>query len=1107
MQDNETLEPSHQLMGTTILQYAPQLEDFRIEQVNSLQTDPNAIFYERGSDPRPYIDIQSTGKTFAALVDTGAMISVIGYTCESELSEWNTILPSQIIVTTIDASAHPARGKIRAEFGFDGMNAMATFVLVKTPRKQFIAGYDFCKTFGIELTINSKKRAELESRKCEIDVLGNTAKQEEIGNDTENQCANTREVSCLHIESTSWQEIMSIKTAQGANDTENDALPAKHTCVSEPHELSANQKFRLNEILKKFPYTSKTGPLNFTTDLEQEINTGDAKPEIHRQYPLSPYIQEEVNKEIEKLIERDIIMRIEYSPWRWPILWVKKKTGGGRICVDARGLNKLTIPDAYPSLNVDSILRNLPKAKFITSIDMTQAFHQILIRPEDRVKTSFAVGNNLYCYKRAIMGFRNSPADLTKLLDRIFRDLHPQVYHYVDDFIIVSETFDEHMAILQEVARRLRAANLTVSNEKSLFCHKKLTFLGYVLSESGLQPNSERIQPILSYKRPETVRDIRRLIGLVNWYRRFIPGVAELLAPLTDLTKGTTKNSQQRIEWTNEIEGTFEKIQSILASEPILAMADYAKPFRIYSDASLTAGSAVLTQLQDGQEKVIYYHSVKFSSTQQNYSATERELLSVLAGVEKFRPWIDGVKFEVVTDHASIKWLQNLKEPHGKLARWAVRLQAFDIKFIHRPGKQMELPDALSRAVALIGLNDWSKTQDRWYRETAKRAQKEPLRNYKYENELLYRIGRFNSQAGDRLWKVCVPEEKIIEVLKERHEQAAHPGTWKTLRLVQNTYYWPTMQRDIYDFVTKCDICRQTKHSNESTKVPVGIYRDPERMGRMISIDLIGPLPAAKYSKHCYATVAIDCFTKYVFTRSSIRATAEDVVELVEKSIIYGYETPEVMITDNGAQFQSKTFENFLQRHKIRRLPTPAYYAQANPVESTNKTIKNMLRAELLQRHAEQRDWASYLAYVTMRLNTTPNTATGFSPHYLVYGHEKAETGDEHRIIMDATPGRTDDGERRELIRDEAAEAQRKQFEQNRKRYNLRAKPRNFQVGDEVFIDNKQLSSAADYYTRKLATKKIPVRISKALGSDTYLIVDRNGKEIGRWHASLIYSR
>lgn len=900
-------------------------------------------------------------------------------------------------------------------------------------------------------------------------------------------------------------EVMEIRTAMGPDDTEEDITPEKTKIATQPHELSKEQQARLDEVLNLFPYTPKTGPLNKTPSYIQHIPTGDAQPEMRKQYPLSPYVLEEVKKEIETLRERDIIEPIKTSPWRWPVLWVKKKTGGGRICLDARGLNKLTVPDAYPTLNVDSILRSLRnKAKFITCIDMTQAFHQIEIAPEDRQKVSFAVGNQFYCYKRAVMGCRNSPADLSKLLDGIFHDMQPSVYHYVDDFVIMSETFEEHIETLREVARRLREHNLTISQEKSSFCYKQLAFLGYLLTADGLTVNPEKIRAILDYKRPETVKEVRRLVGLINWYRRFLPNAAEVLAPLTDLIKTYTRG---KVKWTPEAEKAFETAKDLLTQEPILATADFSLPFKVYTDASLVAGAAILTQLQDGAERVIAYHSVKFSPTQQNYSATERECLAVLSAVEKFRPWIDGVKFTVVTDHASLKWLQNLKEPHGKLARWAVRLQAFDIEFEHRPGKLMDAPDALSRAVLMIDIKADIETKDAWFKRTRAMAKDGRLDRYKFENGYLYRRGKYDTHAGDRLWTICVPEELVPKVLAEKHDEATHMGYWKTLRAIQGTYYWPNMHREIYHHVTHCDLCRQIKPSNENHRAETGEYRDPEKVGRMLSVDIIGPLPAAKHSKHAYAVVAVDCFSRYVFAKSFVNATADKIIPFLEEEVLFKFDVPEVVITDNGKQFKSKAFGDFVAKYKIRHSTTPLYHAQANMVEATNKKVKTGLKAVILQAKEEQIEWAKHLPRIVMTINTTATTSTSHSPYYIVFGREKSCTGDEHPIIGDANPPIDADPERLGLISDEAAESSKHAFEENKTRYNLRATVRKFHVGDQVYYTAKDLSSKANRFSSKLAPGKKKAIINKALGENTYELRAADGTIIGKYHANMIHMR
>lgn len=895
-----------------------------------------------------------------------------------------------------------------------------------------------------------------------------------------------------------------IVTAENNEDTFTDIQPQKHCCVTEPHKLTIEQQQQLDEKLKEFPYKSETGPLNCTNVYTQKINTGDAPPEMRRQYQMSPYVLAEVEKEIEKLIERKIIEPIDFSAWRWPILWVKKKNGGGRICVDARGLNKVTIRDAYPTLKVDAILQNLPNAKFISCLDMTQAFHQIPIAPEDRDKTAFAVGHRFYRYTRALMGFTNSPADLAKVLDKVFGDMIPRVYHYVDDFIILSATFEEHIEILREVAKRLREANLTISKGKSLFCYKRVTFLGYILAEEGLLANPERVKPIVEYKKPTTVKEMRRLIGMIGWYRRFLPNIAETLAPLTDLTKG---DSKKKLVWNESAEDAFERAKLALMSPSILAPADYKLPYKVYTDASLLAGAAVLTQIQNGQERVVAFHSAKFSTTQQNYSATERECLAVLMGIEKFRPYIDGVQFTVVTDHASLKWLQNLREPHGKLARWAVRLQAFDIVFEHRPGTQMVVPDALSRSLDLVDLS--VQTNDPWYNKMLELAKDQKVHKYKISNGLLYHLGRFDVKLGSRRWTLCVPKEKVAEVLSEQHENLSHPGYWKTLKTIQRIYYWPRMYEEIAEFIRACTVCKQVKHTNENTRVPIGSYRDPISVGRVLSLDLVGPLPASSIRKFQWIIVAVDVFSKYVFVRACSSATTNVITDFLEKDVFYRFDTPEILITDNGTQFTSDRFKQFIAEHGMTHVLTPVYHPQANPVESSNKSLKQLLRAELVEK-ATHVEWSSYLHKVVMRLNTSPRHPTGFSPHFLAFGREKSQTGHEHRLIHDENANETIvEPEKRELIYEAAAEEQRSAFEKNKERYNLRAKQRSFKPGDLVWVANQKQSSASDRYTQKLGPKRRMAYVKQQITGtkDMYELVDGQNKSIGRYHATDIQTR
>lgn len=243
------------------------------------------------------------------------------------------------------------------------------------------------------------------------------------------------------------------------------------------------------------------------------------------------------------------------------------------------------------------------------------------------------------------------------------------------------------------------------------------------------------------------------------------------------------------------------------------------------------------------------------------------------------------------------------------------------------------------------------------------------------------------------------------------------------------------------------------------------------------------------------------------FTRSFIRATGILLVKFFEEEIIFKFDTPEVVICVNGTQLIGKVFTDMLNKYAIRYENTPRYYPQANPVESTNKTIKTMIKAEIIARHEAHEDWAKHLPLITMNLNDTPHSSTGYSPHFIVFGRERCTTGNEHRIILDANPDEDSSRERRECIHDDVEEALRTAFEEGRKRYDLRATHRKFKLGDEVYLKNRKLSNAGEKYMQKLGAK-IKARITKAIGTDTYQLAHAHtGEDLGVYNARDIYTR
>lgn len=300
------------------------------------------------------------------------------------------------------------------------------------------------------------------------------------------------------------------------------------------------------------------------------------------------------------------------------------------------------------------------------------------------------------------------------------------------------------------------------------------------MNENGMMPDSARIEAIISYKRPGNTTEIRKLVGMAGYYRQFIQDFSKITAPLTELIKNLKKG--RAIVWNDDAEQAFLTLKTKMTTAPILIWADPLKSYKIFCDASAIAASGILTQNHDDKDRVVAYHSVKFTQTQRNYSATERELIALLTSVEKWRYYFECSEFPtvVVTDHAPLTYLMNMREKNGKIARWAMRLQNYDLIFEHRLGVLM-VPDALSRAVEMIDIKNELTIENEWYTKMFEFAQKSDCKKYRVNDDLLYRESRFGHHHGDRKWTICVPKAQYNDVFIENHDEQGHIGFWKCL--------------------------------------------------------------------------------------------------------------------------------------------------------------------------------------------------------------------------------------------------------------------------------------------------------------------------------------
>lgn len=766
-----------------------------------------------------------------------------------------------------------------------------------------------------------------------------------------------------------------------------------------------------------------------------------------------------------------------------------------------RKLNERTVRDSYPLPHADRILSRLGPSKYISTIDLTKAFLQIPLHPRSKKYTAFSVlGRGLFQFTRMPFGLVNSPATLSRLMDRVLggSQLEPNVFVYLDDIIVVNNTFEAHMASLREVASRLTAANLSINLMKSQFCVPEVTYLGYILSKDGLRPNPDRVSSIVNFERPTSLRALRRFLGMCNYYRRFIANYSQVVKPLTDLLQDKPKS----VRWNDTAEKAFVSIKELLISAPILTNPDFNLPFSVHCDASDSAIAGVLTQSYEGIDKPVAYFSQKLTSTQKRYCATEKEALAVLKSIEKFRCYIEGSRFSVYTDASALTYiLRSSWRTSSRLCRWSIELQRHDMEIKHRRGVDNIVPDALSRAVEI---NEIVENPADWYTVMISKVQNNPeqYKDFRVENHELKKFVSSSHELVDYRfeWKICIPSNLRERILFEEHDDALHLGYEKTLAKIRKKYYWPKMARDVKNYVQLCVVCKECKPCNQSQFPEIGRQRLSTKPFQILAIDFIQSLPRSKQG-NSHLMVVMDIFSKFALLFPIRKISAHLVCKILEENWFRRYSAPEYLISDNASTFLSKEFKALLEKFNVQHWTNSRHHSQSNPVERLNRTINACIRTYVRQ---DQTLWDTRISEIEHALNTTPHTATGFSPYKIIFGHEIVDHGNEHRIDRDVIERSGDDRLKTKtstdkFIHEMVLKNLRKQFDKNASSYNLRHRrfAPVYHVGDKVLKRNFRQSSAADKYNSKLGLCYTPCVVLSRIGTSSYELADNSGRSIG----------
>jgi hypothetical protein len=839
----------------------------------------------------------------------------------------------------------------------------------------------------------------------------------------------------------------------------------------------------------------------------------DHTPYIAPMARLSPEKEKILENEVQDLLNRGLIERGDGS-WRARVVLVRKKDGKWRRCIDYRILNDMTIPDSYPMVRIDDALDQLGKAKYFTKLDLVEGFYQIPLQDESKDYTGFATKSGFYRWKYLPMGFRNASSEFQRQMDNVLLDYRFKfVIPYIDDLLIFSNTYEEHLKHIELVLERLRSYGVFVKLSKCEFFMKKLNFLGHQISDQGISPNSDKVKAISEMSIPNDPKVLIRFLAMAGFYRRYIAGFAKRTHHLRELCK-----MDAVWNWKDIHSSEFNDIKNALISSPVMAYPDWGEKFILTTDASLLGLGAVLSQSYLQGERVIAYASRVLQSAEKNYTITELEAQAVVWSTNLFKVYLEDKPFDLITDHKALTSFHKIKETNPRLERWSIKLSRFNYNVIYRKGVELVNADCLSRNIGVVlsiveeirvrqsedeSLNNIRKIiNERGIIEFILNEEEvmEPISMYQVavnqyyivmRGKLYHRLINTRGEVTDR---IIVPKSLRSKVLEEIHN-SGHFDFKRTYDKVRKRYYWQGMVKDTLLFVKSCIRCQQrnpTEPFKRGKMFSVKAYSKLE----LIGIDLLKGIPTGSITGSNTILIITDYFTKFTMGITLREPTSREVAEALYQRWVCVFGAMESIISDEGGEFSSKEIVNDLYEiFKLKKLTTTSYHPQTNgQCERFNRTLVGML-AKYIDDY--QGEWELYLDTCILHYNSSRHSVTQESPLFLFLGQEA-------KLPMDLEYDREDElrslntSERGGSIRERLGEAIKrikKSQEDNKERYDKNRSDEVFEVGDFVMWRKEPRTSMEKEVHRKLISSWFgPVEIYKVLGENKYETIDDEDK-------------
>ena len=866
--------------------------------------------------------------------------------------------------------------------------------------------------------------------------------------------------------------------------------------------VNEHDRQTLFTILNKYKhcFASSLKELGCTNAAEMTIDINNKQPIVYRPYRLSHKEREQVRTMVGEMLDAGII-RESVSEYASPIILVRKKDGKLRMCVDYRLLNAITVKERYPMPIIEDEIARLSGQAYFITLDLASGYYQVPISESSKPLTAFVTPDGQYEFNRMPFGLANAPAVFQRMMHKVLGSArYTEATAYIDDVLIYGKDRKECLDRFENVLQLLDKANLTLNLSKCEFLADKVNYLGYEISAAGIRPGDKKISCVIDFPRPTNQHSVRQFLGLVGYFRKFIRNFAQVAHPLNQLLKKDSKWC-----WTDEQEEAFKDLKVRLTNRPVLSIYDPTAEMELHTDASKVGIGGILLQKTSsgGALHPVAFYSRQTTPEEKHFHAYELETLAVICSLKKFRVYLFGQSFKIVTDCSALRSTFLKRDLIPRVARWWLLLQEFQCTIEYRAGSKMSHVDALSRnpipddetidalgqypTVMSISSDDWLQTLQLGDSELCRikdiassNIDADGLKyikdNYLIKDKQLYKI--IDGDDSNIRW--VVPKGARWQLCRLNHDDIGHFGVEKTLERIKKSYWFPKMSRFIKKYVQACVQCayaKQTVHAKEGYLHTIEKIEVPFHT---VHIDHLGPFVRSKRG-NTHLLVIVEAFTKFVFIKPVRNTNTQNVMRALE-DVFYTFRCPDRIISDRGSCFTSHAFKRFCLdkgiKHVLNAVSSPRSNGQ---VERYNRSILDALTAQNLNN--DERAWDEKIGIVQWGLNNTTQKSIGRSPAEVMFGTAMdAELDPKLNEVRRNTREDNDIITIREEVKDRLREQQVKQ----KQYYDKDRKPaRNYKVGELVKITKVAFHNEGKS-TKLMPSYLGPYRVVKALGNDRY---------------------